>query len=156
MLIAANEGLKMKRFVRVATVFTGSFACAAGAAPMAGAATAAVRPDTLTAGNCADNSGPAVHLYYSKKAHHSLAACIKGTHSGYFSFPGGKKFAGICGGAWSGTFYYGVPGTSISGSANFSPGYLPSFWKQTDIIYGVRLDRYDYIQSFTSCPNHGS
>jgi hypothetical protein len=102
------------------------------------------------------NSGRAVHLYYSKKAHHSLAACINGGHSRYFSFIGGKKFAGICGGGWSGTFYYGVPGTSISGSANFSPGYLPSFWKQTDVIYGVRLDRYEYIQGFTSCPAYGS
>jgi hypothetical protein len=97
--------------------------------------------------------GAAVHLYYSANAHHSLAACVKG--AGYISFIGGKKFAGICGGAWSGSFYYGVPGTSISGTSYFSRSYLPVRWRQTDEIYGVRLNRYDYVQGETSCPNHG-
>jgi hypothetical protein len=144
----------MKKSFRVATVFTGAVACATALTPMAEAATATatVTPDA-TAGNCAANSGPAVHLYYPANANHSLAACVKG--GGYISFPGGKKFAGICGGEWWGSFYYGVPGTSISGVSYFSPGYLPIHWRQTDEIYGVRLNRYHYSQGETSCPNHG-
>jgi hypothetical protein len=149
----ASEGESaMKRSFRVATVFTGAVACATAVAPMADAAT--VTPNTVKAQNCAPNSGPNVHLYYSAKAKHSLAACLKGG-PGYFSFPGGKKFAGICGGAWSGIFYYGVPNTSISGSAFFTPAYEPTYWKQTDIIYGVDIVGYHYFQGVTSCPNHG-
>jgi hypothetical protein len=143
----------MKRSFRVATVFTGAVACATALAPTAEAATATVTPDT-TGGNCAANSGPAAHLYYSAKAHHSLAACFNG--AGYYSFIGGKKFAGVCGGAWSGSFYYGVPGTSISGVSNFSRGYLPVNWHQPDEIYWIHLVNYHYIQTFTSCANHGT
>jgi hypothetical protein len=142
----------MKRSFRVATVFTGAVAAATALAPMADAAT--VTPNALRAGNCSPNAdGADVHLYYSKNAKHSLAACIFGG-PGYFSFPGGKKFAGICGGAWSGIFYYGVPNTSISGSAYFTQGYLPVMWNQTDIIYGLDLVGYHYVQGETSCPGH--
>ncbi len=144
----------MKRSFQVATVFAGAVACATTLAPTAEAATeaATVTPAT-TAGNCAANSGPAVHLYYPASAHHSLAACLKG--AGTYTFVGGKKFAGICGGAWSGTFAYGVPGTSISGTSYFSPGYLPVMWRQADVIYAVHLVGYHYVQSETSCANHG-
>ena len=141
----------MKRSFQVATVFTGAVACATTLAPTADATT--VTPD-VTAGNCAVNSGPAAHLYYSANAKHPLAACLNG--SGYISFPGGKKFAGICGGEYSGVFYYGVPGTSISEASNFASGYWEVRWPQPDIIYGVRLVRRPYVQGFTSCGNYGS
>jgi hypothetical protein len=142
---------EMKRSFKVATVFTGAAACVTALAPMAEAATATVVPDT-TAGNCGVNSRAAVHLYYSAKANHPVPGCIKGT--GYISFIGGKKFAGICGGAYSGSFYYGVPGTSISGVSWFSRGHLPVMWRQTDIIYGVNLGQDIYSAGETSCsPN---
>jgi hypothetical protein len=152
-LLPASKGEnEMKRSLRVASVFTGAVACTTALAPMADAAT--VTPNTVTAGNCSPAEGPQVHLYYSAHANHSLAACLKGG-PGYFGFGAGKKFAGICGGAWSGIFYYGVPGTAISGSAYFSQSYRPTYWKQTDIIYGVDIVGYHYIQGETSCPNHG-
>lgn len=137
----------MKRTFQVATVFTGAVACAATLAPTADAAT--VAPDT-TARNCTLGTLNAVHLYYSANAKHPVPACVSGT--GYISFPGGKRFAGICGGAWSGTFYYGVPGTSIAGSSYFVPGHYPVKWRQTDIIYGVDLVR--YVSPMMSCTSY--
>jgi hypothetical protein len=142
----------MKRSFRVATVFTGAVATAAALAPAADAAT--VAPNTVTAGNCISNQdGGWVHLYYSANAHHSVAACIR-NGPGYFSFIGGKKFAGICGGHWSGSFWYGVPGKSISGVSNFAPGYEPVRWHQADEIYWVHLVRYFNIAE-DSCPRIG-
>jgi hypothetical protein len=145
---------EMKRSFQVATVFTGAVACTTALAPMAeaGTATATVVPDT-TARNCTTtlaSSWTAVHLYYSAKANHPIPGCIKG--AGYISFPGGKKFAGICGGAWSGIYYWGVPGTSLSGSSYFNPSYLETTWRQTDLIYGVDLVGWHYLQGETSCP----
>jgi hypothetical protein len=150
-LLPVSEGEnEMKRSLRVATVFTGAVAAAAATLAPTAEAEAAVA-NTLTAGNCVVSSyGTNVHLYYSANAKHPRAACVKGG-PGYFSFPGGKKFAGICGGAWSGIFYYGVPGTSISGSAFFTPGYQRHYWAQTDLIYGVSLVGYHYVQGETDC-----
>src|ERR1700722_19310977 len=96
---------EMKRSFKVATVFTGAVACATALAPTAEATTGTmnrITPDT-TAGNCAANSGPALHVYYSKKEKHSLAACVKG--DGFFAFGAGRKWSGICGGAYSGSFF---------------------------------------------------
>ena len=138
---------EMKRSFQVATLFTGAVACATVLAPMADAATTTVTPDT-TAKNCAV-SNSSVHLIYSKKADHPVDACITG--AGYVSFTGGKKFAGICGGGWSGSFYYSVPGTKIAGTSVFNQGYLPVMWKQTDRIYYVHLINYDYGGGFQNC-----
>lgn len=140
----------MKRSFQVATVFTGAVACAAALAPTVEAEAAAVTPAT-TAGNCTIASASAVHLYYPASAKHPTPACIKG--AGTYNFVGGKKFAGICGGAWSGTFAYGVPNTSRSGTSPFYPNYLESTWRQTDIVYAVHLAGYHYVQGETSCPN---
>jgi hypothetical protein len=136
----------MKRSFQVATVFTGAVACATALAPTAEAAT--VTPDT-TAKNCTVGSVAAVHLYYPASANHPLPACVSG--AGYISWPGGKKFAGICGGAWSGSFVYENPKTGIYGSSYFSPGHYPVWWRQTDYVFGLHLVGYHYVQGETSC-----
>lgn len=143
---------EMKRSLKVATVFTGAVACTTALAPMAEAGTATVTPDT-SARDCtrtAFSDWTAVHLYYSARANHPVPGCIQGI--GYISFPGGKKFAGICGGAYSGVYYWGVPGTSLSGSSYFNPASRETTWHQTDLIYGVDLVGWHYLQGETSCP----
>src|ERR1700722_8775602 len=138
---------EMKRSFRVATVFTGAVACATALAPTVEAAPAAAAD--ATAKNCAVNSGVAVHLHYAKSAKHTISACVNGL--GLFDFGTGKRFSGICGGAYSGSFEYHVPGTNIYGNSDFSRGYQSVRFRQPDSIYWVSLHTYQNIQGFTSC-----
>jgi hypothetical protein len=145
----------MKRSFRVATVFTGAVACTAALTPAAKAAPAA---EAITAQNCSPGLVDNVHLYYAANQDHPLAACVGGRHGslGLIRLGTGKQFSGMCGGAYSGSFAYHVPGTNISGTSSFAPGYQPIQFNQPDSIEWLSLHGYHRVQGETSCPDYGS
>lgn len=126
----------MKRSLRVATIFTGTVAAATALTPAADAAAA-----TPTAHNCGVNQSWMFHMYYAPNQRHPTPACV-GSGTGLVWIGTGKQFASICGGQYSGSFFYHVPGTDISGFSDFSPGNLPVKFRQQDSIIWVSLTRH--------------